>query len=259
METIKPDAAVKCDCSWSKRIDEADISLFTAPSQTSDGDRASLLQVQRLIRSAKQNYRYAEVGSHLGGSLVPHLVDPLCSAIYSIDPRPLSQLDERGRSFDYEGNSTERMLQILRPLVPADSFKKLITFDLDARNIPTSAFTPGLDLVLIDGEHTNIACFSDAISLLPALAHDALITFHDSNLIFDAIMNCERIFTHLGLSFSTALMPDCVAVIGIGCFAGLVSKTLTSFDRQTFMDEAHKNVWAHIVQEAVIRGEVLRP
>ena len=54
-----------------------------------------------------------EIGSHLGGSIQPYLLNSASLRIYSIDPRPPSQPDERERDWyamSYPENSIELML-----------------------------------------------------------------------------------------------------------------------------------------------------
>jgi hypothetical protein len=77
------------------RIEALDTSVFAIqPGHYSD--RTSFLRVQRLVRTIQPDYAYLEVGSDLGGSLLPHLLDPACRVAVSVDPRPESQPDERG-------------------------------------------------------------------------------------------------------------------------------------------------------------------
>src|SRR5262249_19291696 len=105
----------------SERIEDLDIGLFDAiPSQTSADTRRSLLAVHRAPARRHPAIAYLEIGSHLGGSLQPYLLDPRCRAIYSIDPRPAAQKDDRAPGFvaAYGQNSTARMLALLRELAP---------------------------------------------------------------------------------------------------------------------------------------------
>ena len=100
------------------RIQSLDVSLFEKIySQTGIEDRESLLAIQNTTRNkyAPTPYAYLEIGSHLGGSIQPYLMDPQCSQIYSIDPRPRQQPDDRcpGYIANYEHNTTERMLELL--------------------------------------------------------------------------------------------------------------------------------------------------
>ena len=69
--------------------------------------------------------------------------------------------------------------------------------------------------MLIDGEHTNVAAFSDFLSLLPMLSENALILFHDDNLLTDAIENVARLLVYLGVPHDVHYLPDVVAVIAL--------------------------------------------
>ena len=61
-----------------EKIGNLDVGVFEIPSETSVSDKISLLRLQNLVRCKKDGYVYLEVGSHLGGTLVPHLIDPQC-------------------------------------------------------------------------------------------------------------------------------------------------------------------------------------
>lgn len=64
------------------RINNLDISLFNQiQSQTSKDDRLSLLAIQRATAKKHGYYSYLEIGSHLGGTIQPYLLDTLCSSI----------------------------------------------------------------------------------------------------------------------------------------------------------------------------------
>jgi hypothetical protein len=61
----------------SDRIEDLDVGLFDAiPSQTSADTRRSLLAVHRATARRHGEIAYLEIGSHLGGSLQPYLLDP---------------------------------------------------------------------------------------------------------------------------------------------------------------------------------------
>ena len=76
-----------------------DTSVFEGiPSQTSDDDRKSLLALQAGVRSRRKTYTYLEIGSFLGGSLQPHLLDRSCERIYSIDKRCVVAPDDRDQT-----------------------------------------------------------------------------------------------------------------------------------------------------------------
>jgi hypothetical protein len=198
-------------------IEALDTSVFAIqPGHYSD--RTSFLRVQRLVRTIQPGYAYLEVGSDLGGSLLPHLLDPACRVAVSVDPRPESQPDERGSDFHYAGNSTARMLAELGKHANAEELGKLVTQDTDAAAIDRTALTTRPHLVLIDAEHTNVAAFSDFLSVLPLVADDSMITFHDANLVGDTIQIIERFLAYMRTPYSMVILPSCVAVFAFGAF-----------------------------------------
>ena len=107
------------DSDYVRGIERSDTAVFRLLTQSSEGDRRSLLDIQNIVRAVDASYVYLEVGSHLGGTLLPHLMDPLCRVVVSVDPRPASQADERGRVFHYERNSTSRMIRNWKQLYRA--------------------------------------------------------------------------------------------------------------------------------------------
>ncbi len=148
-------------------------------TQTSVEDRAALLTIREAICATKPTYEYLEVGSHLGGSLQPHIADARCAKIYSIDPRPSEQPDERYLgTFKYESNSTERMFEHLRK-VPGADLSKVITFEKCSWDLPDDALAPGVDFIFVDGEHTNGAVLRDFAAVRRFLAPEAVLAFHD--------------------------------------------------------------------------------
>ena len=118
--------------------------------------------------------------------------------------------------------------------------------------------TRAIDLALIDGEHTNIACFSDFISVLPLMAEDAVIAYHDANLIPDAILNAERVLGYLGIPFHTVFLPDCVAAIGLRGMAGPLASAVAdvALDREKFLALSRQTLRAVIAQDGLLRGDL---
>jgi SAM-dependent methyltransferase len=239
-------------------IETLNTTAFVVESQTTECDKISLLRIQKLIRAHVANYVYVEVGSHLGGTLAPHLADPRCQMVISIDPRPCEQPDVRGRLFVYEDNSTTRMIEGLERALPAGCLTKLRTFDLDAAEVCPVDIDARADLVMIDGEHTPVAAFSDVMSLLPIIAADAVTSFHDANLVADAIQNLERFFTYASINFATVFLRDNVCAIGLRRMAEHVAAELGphAHNRGQFLANARRHVLGCIVSEALRRGDV---
>lgn len=167
-----------------------DLSQFQwIESQTSESDRCALLSIREAICSLRPSYRYFEIGSHLGGSIQPHVVDVRCTGIFSIDPRPAEQPDERWReTYKYEGNSTERMLEGLRK-IPGSDIGKVRCFDCASWDLPTGAIEGEVHFAFIDGEHTNAAVLRDYASTARFLAQPSVLAFHDSFATASALLD----------------------------------------------------------------------
>jgi hypothetical protein len=204
---------------FTRRLEILDLSLFGGvPTQSSDTDRRSWLAVQRSVRNPC-GYTYLEIGSHLGGSLQQHLIDPWCRQIISIDKRPVSQPDDRGMVFHYAENSTARMLENLRQVAP-DQVSKVICFDSDAKDVDPRAIPEPPDFCFIDGEHTCTAVLSDFEFCLSVCAQNAAICFHDDFINYDALESALVMLRHRDIPF-TALklggitfgifLRDCIA------------------------------------------------
>lgn len=201
------------------KIASGDISIFSVHSQISAGDQRSLLRLQNIVRE-RSPYRYLEVGSHVGGSLLPHLLDPRCEDVISIDIRPAQQWDERGQYFYYEDNTTQRMIEHLTPVVPKEAMIKLRTFDRAASTVSAADIGALADLAFIDAEHTTTAVFADFLSVYKLVKADAIIYFHDSNLVFDALLNIQATLCFVGVEHRAIFLPENIFAIAFGGFIG---------------------------------------
>jgi hypothetical protein len=224
-------------------IASLDVRVFDAvPSQTCREDRESLLRLQRCVRRTG-SYVYLETGSHLGGTLQPHLVDSRCSAIYSIDKRPLAQPDELLGVWHYPENSTKRMLSGLQQAFPEAPVKKIRTFDADARELDPRTFIPRPDFCFIDGEHTDQAVRSDFDFCLKVCNQHGIIGFHDANFVVGGLAQIKRQLTKRRIVFRGMLLPKHVYVI-------LLNDAIQKFAeeiQQAAQDEVHymrKARWA---------------
>lgn len=204
---------------FDEQIARVDLRLFeNIESQTSDLDKRSLLACQLAVRTLKANYTYLEIGSYLGGSLQPYLVDPRCSLIYSVDKRPPVQADERGINYEYHNNSTQRMLDNLRPIY-APGLDKLSCIDDDGSNIDPARILPKPQICFIDGEHTDEACFRDFLFCLNVLDHDGLLVFHDSPIVYNGLSHIVDYLNEQNVRFHAYSLPETVFVIEINDFA----------------------------------------
>jgi len=204
------------------RIASLDVSLFQIESQTTLDDRRSFLAVHDAVGSLKDGYVYLECGSHIGGSLLPHILDPRCRLAYSVDKRPAVQSDARGCVFQYPDNRTQRMVDNLAVHAPAESMRKLVTFDLDAGELTAAHITEQPDLVLIDAEHTVCAVFRDFLNLSRLCGRSTVYIFHDANLIYEALQNIEIFLQHTGVAFDSYILRDSVFVLATNEARGTV-------------------------------------
>jgi len=163
---------------------------FPIQSQTSPTDKLALLQVRDLLKKTLPTYTYLEIGSFLGGSLSPFLRDPQCLRIVSVDERNRLQPDERGMKYDYSGISNQNMIDNL--ISHGFEVAKLNTFDGSINDYPQTE--DKFDLVFIDGEHTDFACFRDFIHSLKLMKENSIIVFHDSTLIYKALRIIQEHF-----------------------------------------------------------------
>lgn len=213
---------------YESMIENVDIQIFEKVyTETSYGDRRSLLTIERLIGRQFGEYSYLEIGSSQGGSLQPHLVDRRCRRIYSIDPRLKVVEDDRGRRIEYPENTTERMLANLSALA-TEPLSKIVSFESDAREVDRSAVNDPPHLCFIDGEHTESAVVSDFAFCRAVARPDATILFHDSMIVFPALRTIEKQLRREGVPFSSAPFHDSLYAITLGTSKLLDDPSLAS-------------------------------
>ncbi|MEE8458927.1 MAG: class I SAM-dependent methyltransferase [Phycisphaerales bacterium] len=197
-------------------VDALDVTLFDRiGSQTTADDRRSLLAVQRAVARHFGAYTYLEIGSHLGGSIQPHLLDPRCRRIYSIDPRPLRQPDDRGFVCHYPDNATASMLENLRAIAP-DRVERIRTFELASADVDTQSIDDPPHLCFIDGEHTTAAVLRD-VDFCRRVAHpDGSIVFHDADVIWMALGRLLRQLDRAKAHASAIVLGGSVMAIAFG-------------------------------------------
>jgi predicted O-methyltransferase YrrM len=203
---------------FEKAITDLDLDLFSKiDSQSTNNDKQSFLAIQLAVRKLRPGYKYLEIGSYLGGSIQPHLLDENCAHIYSIDKRPEKQPDARGFDYTYLNNSTRRMLEKLST-VSAGNLDKITTIDGDSRSISPSEIKEKIDLCFIDGEHTDEAVLSDFNFCLKVLDESGCIAFHDAQITYNGIASCIDQLEQNGITFHAYCLPSIVFVIEIGDF-----------------------------------------
>jgi hypothetical protein len=199
-------------------LSNLDLNLFKyIGSQTSENDKRSLLACQYAVRNLSSEYSYLEIGSHLGGSIQPFLLDPQCRNIYSIDRRPEMQPDERGIDCVYKDNSTQRMLNNLKE-VSETGLAKITCFDSDSSEVPPESITERPQVCFIDGEHTDEAAQRDFQFCLKVLADNGAIIFHDAAVIYNALNRIIETLKEKQITFTAYHLPDVMFVIEIGDF-----------------------------------------
>ena len=204
---------------FGEQIESLDLKLFDAiPSQTTQRDKHSLLACQLAVRTLCQSYAYLEIGSYLGGSLQPYLVDPRCTKIFSIDRRPATQPDARGIDYAYKNNSTERMLANLAE-IDGPGLSKITCFDADASGLQPQVIVPKPRVCFIDGEHTDEACFKDCRFCLDVLEHDGVIVFHDAQIVYNGLIRVVALLNERRIRYHAYHLPDTVFVVEINDFA----------------------------------------
>ena len=214
---------------FDQAIASLDLKLFEKiTSQSTDNDKRSFLAIQLAVRNLQNPYNYLEIGSYLGGSIQPHLLDDRCARIFSIDRRPLQQPDERGFEWTYMNNSTERMLEQLRT-VAAEKMDKITTIDGESRTLATSTVDEKVDLCFIDGEHTDAAVLSDFKFCLEVLNTNGCIAFHDAQITYNGLADCVHHLEQRGIPFRAYSLPSIVFVVEIGDFP--IHKEPSVFER----------------------------
>ncbi len=191
------------------------IEYFPINSQTSDQDKLILLKVINFIKKNKKNFNYIEIGSFLGGSLTPFLIEKKCKFIASIDKRNQKQDDERSEEWSYENISEKDMINGFKKYNLDTS--KLKTFNGDIDDYKTKK---KFDISFIDGIHTDVNTFSDFLNVLKIMKKDCIILFHDSSIIFKSIFMIEIFLKNQKYNFKLCKFKNSeVSGIFIGKFA----------------------------------------
>lgn len=212
---------------------------FPITSQTTDADKHTMLVVRDIVGSLKV-YNYLEIGSYLGGSLTPFLRDNACSHILSVDERLRNTPDERGVNFHYNITS-EMMIDTLHE--NGFSTEKLEVFDHSIEHY--SLKNRSYDILFIDGEHTDFATFRDFIYGRKHLAHDAIVLFHDSKLIYKSLQMIQALLASEELPFALMKIKNSVmTVLLLGSYSAPQFKSFFDVeeDLERFYMESEKEI-----------------
>ena len=199
-------------------LENLDLRLFEKiHSQTTPNDKKSLLACQKAVREILPQYTFLEIGSYLGGSLQPFVLDERCRKIISIDKRPKAAPDERGYEQIYLNNTTQYMLENLRQLSPV-GIEKIQCLDGDVSEINPDQIQEKPQLCFIDGEHTDEATWRDFEFCLKVMTADGAIIFHDAMIVYQALSRIVDYLKEKGIKVRAYNIPDVVFVVEIGDF-----------------------------------------
>jgi len=192
-----------------------DAGLFQyVPSQTFAEDKKSLLALQAAVRAQHPSYVYLEIGSFMGGSLQPHLMDDRCGQIISIDQRRGVYPDVR-ETTAYANNTTAHMLEHLGR-VPGGDLKKIRSIDGSTDAIAPGSVGATPDLCFIDGEHTDEAVVRDGLFCLSVVDADGCLVFHDANLVFKGLDRFIGELVKKNVRFRPYVLPETLFVVDLG-------------------------------------------
>ena len=251
--------------SFDEAIAALDLQLFASiDSECTESDKQSLLALQNAVRGLRPGYKYLEIGSYLGGSIQPHLLDDKCARIYSIDKRPMQQPDARGFDHTYLNNSTARMVGKLHALAP-QNINKLTTIDGDSTAIEPLRIADEIDLCFIDGEHTDRAVLSDFQFCLKVLARDGCIVFHDAQITYNGLTHCLEHLKQSNRDFRAYVLPLVLFVIEVGAFplhevAGVRARLLNNHEAYLFalQNNDHYREFSNRLPFRIVRNLISR-
>ena len=221
-------------------MDQQIKKYFPIPTQTSQEDKIVILKINNLISSKIKNFIYIEIGSYLGGSLTPFLINNNCKKVISIDHRNQILDDERNENWSYEKITEIMMLKKLKSLNLNVSKLKMFNGDISHYKNKNK-----YDLAFIDGIHTDKNTFSDFLYVLDGFKKNSIIIFHDSVLIYKALILINEFLKKNKYTFKIIKFRNS----GItGIFFGLYSKInfnkkiFPTEDFQKFCESARENL-----------------
>ncbi len=125
---------------------------------------------------------------------------------------------------------------------------KLITFDGDISEYNDNKSK--YDLLFIDGEHTDIACFRDFIYGEKLLRKKSIIIFHDSWIVLKAIRLIQEYLTSKKVLFKfLAIKNSSVSIILLDKFSQLGIEKL--FDYHKDLDKYYKDCQKELLQNII--------
>ncbi len=146
-----------------------------------------LTALQNTVVDKLDTYRYLEIGSFKGKSLLPHVLASSCKSCVSIDLRPAAAPDDRGTVYKYDHFTADMMRDSIVDSAGKTRAKKLKTITSDSSAIKTDLKGKKFDLVFIDGEHTVEGVLFDIENVRGVLAPNALVVLDDSPIVYPAV------------------------------------------------------------------------
>ncbi len=196
---------------------------FPIISQTSHADKLLLLKSIAAVRERCDKFKYIEIGSYLGGSLTPFLLEESCELVVSVDERERQQPDERGAKYDYAGITSQTMINNLAS--HNISVEKLITHDGQISTL--KHLNNKFDIAFIDGEHTDVACVRDFLWTFPIMKVNSLILFHDSTIVYKALAIIREIMISRNIEFKLEKFSKSeISILMTGSFSRINSEAL---------------------------------
>lgn len=228
------------------------IELFKIKGQMGVRAVRNLVRAQEIMTDLG-SYNYVEIGSYLGRTLQPHIDNPACKHILSIDLRPDVTDDERGPLDMYKGISEDDMLALLAEHCTARDLKKLDCVTDSSDCLKRRRSRRRYQLALIDGEHTITAAFRDFLNLMQVMDEDAIVLFDDTPVILPAVMNVAAMLEAQGKTHHVAYCRGGISVVGLGAMAAEVERR---FDETLLLGEdvAQQRFRTRITQSSISLG-----
>lgn len=227
-------------------------SEFPVPSQSTDFDKLAILKIRDILTKVSK-YNYCEIGSYLGGSLTPFIRDINCEYILSVDDRGKIQPDERSVDYDYRHISHQTMIDELSK--HNLDLSKLETFDGSIHQLNTNT---KFDLIFIDGEHTDYACFRDFIYSQKHIKQNSVIMFHDSNLIYKSLKIIQELLVSNSVSHKFIKVKNSsVSFIFFGDYLDF-HKEFDVEENDKFYNESEIEVIQHIINNRINANFTIR-
>lgn len=232
-----------------ERINAHDIGVFTLNKNITARDKRAFLAVQTFLHDHRKSYSYLELGSQRGGTLLPHLADPACTRAASVDPDRVTAAP--AGEAENDALTAAALIDSLAAHLPFESLAKLRTYDCHPAEMGEFGIDGDVTLALIDRERTNTAAFADFLAVRPYLARDSLVLIHDTNLVFEAVLNIEAMLRFEGRRFRGWFLPGLLYLAAFGRLAKPAAATFDAIamDRDWWLPRARRKLAERIARD----------